>query len=361
MIEGKKTIFVTGGAGFIGSALIRHLISRSEVFVVNLDNLTYAGNLENLSSVEKSDRYAFEKVDICEHSAVTALFEKYKPHAVVHLAAESHVDRSIDGPGEFIRTNIVGTSTLLEVSRRFWGNLETTDSQDFRFLHVSTDEVYGDLELDAIGFTEETPYKPSSPYSASKASSDHLVRAWNRTYGLPVLITNCSNNYGPFQFPEKLIPVVIFNALEGRPIPVYGSGNQIRDWLFVEDHASAIWTVLNGGKSGETYNIGGHNEIRNIDVVKMICSLLEEMAPEKPEGISNYEDLISYVTDRPGHDFRYAIDASKIERKLGWKPEQTFETGLRQTVEWYLSNKDWRDRIKDGTYRNRIGLGGSQI
>ena len=351
-----KCVIITGGAGFIGSAVLRKLAQT--VRVVNLDCLTYAGNLENLSAIEDSSNYSFEKVDIRDYAALGTVFQKYKPDAVIHLAAESHVDRSIDGPAEFVQTNIVGTANLLEVSRHHWDGLPEDQRENFRFLHVSTDEVYGDLELTSKGFTEETPYKPSSPYSASKASSDHLVRAWQRTYGLPTLITNCSNNYGPYQFPEKLIPVVIFNALEGRKIPIYGTGEQIRDWLYVDDHADALWEVLTKGELGETYNIGGHNEVKNIDVVRKICSLLEELAPEKIDGLKRYEDLITFVTDRPGHDFRYAIDAAKIEKNLGWKPAQTFDTGMRATVEWYLANKDWRQRIKEGTYRERIGLGG---
>ncbi|RUO32896.1 dTDP-glucose 4,6-dehydratase [Aliidiomarina sanyensis] len=349
-------IVVTGGAGFIGSAVIREIIRNSTDKVVNVDKLTYAGNLENLASVAESERYAFEKIDICSTSALEVVFQKHRPDAVMHLAAESHVDRSIDGPADFIHTNIVGTYTLLEVARKYWQGLSSEKKQSFRFHHISTDEVYGDLEGTDDLFTETTPYAPSSPYSASKASSDHLVRAWQRTYGLPTIITNCSNNYGPYHFPEKLIPLMILNALEGKPLPVYGKGNQIRDWLYVEDHARALLTVVKEGKVGETYNIGGHNEKQNIEVVKTICSLLEELAPSKPENVTSYRDLISFVADRPGHDIRYAIDATKIEVELGWKPQETFESGLRKTVEWYISNREWCQRVQDGSYqRERLG------
>ena len=349
-------ILITGGAGFIGSAVIRHIIASTQDSVVNLDKLTYAGNLESLSQVSSDQRYRFEQVDICNRNEVERVFAQHKPDAVMHLAAESHVDRSIDGPADFIETNIVGTYTLLEVARQYWSAMERGQKESFRFHHVSTDEVYGDLEGVDESFTENTPYSPSSPYSASKASSDHLVRAWRRTYGLPALITNCSNNYGPYHFPEKLIPLVILNALEGKPLPVYGQGEQIRDWLFVEDHARALCKVVAEGKVGETYNIGGHNEKRNIEVVQSICDLLEELAPQKPVGVQNYRDHITFVEDRPGHDLRYAIDASKIQRELGWEPEETFETGLRKTVEWYLSNRDWCARVQDGSYqRERLG------
>jgi len=334
----SKTILVTGGAGFIGSAVVRHIIESTQDNVVNVDKLTYAGNLESLESVEKNPRYAFEQVDICDSKALLRVFEHHQPDAVMHLAAESHVDRSIDGPAAFIETNIVGTYTLLEAARTYWNTLNDERKAAFRFHHISTDEVYGDLEGTDDLFTETTPYAPSSPYSASKASSDHLVRAWLRTYGLPTIVTNCSNNYGPFHFPEKLIPLMILNALDGKPLPVYGNGQQIRDWLFVEDHARALYKVVTKGEVGETYNIGGHNEKANIDVVRTICSLLEELVPNKPEGVAKYEDLITYVKDRPGHDVRYAIDAAKIGRELGWKPQETFESGIRKTVEWYLSD-----------------------
>ncbi len=350
-------ILVTGGAGFIGSAVIRCLLETSSHEVVNVDCLTYAGNLESLSAIADSERYVFEKVDIADRSEVERVFAETQPDAVMHLAAESHVDRSIEGPSAFIQTNVVGTCTLLEVARSYHQKLEPTKQAAFRFLHVSTDEVYGDLENDGSLFTEETSYAPSSPYSASKASSDHLVRAWNRTFGLPTLVSNCSNNYGPYHFPEKLIPHMILNALHGRPLPVYGDGNQIRDWLFVDDHARALIRVLEKGRIGETYNIGGHNEMRNIEVVHAICELLEELAPKrKVEGIEEYRDLITFVTDRPGHDQRYAIDASKIERELEWRPSETFETGIRKTVEWYLANETWWQRVLSGAYQlERIG------
>ena len=352
----SKTILVTGGAGFIGSAVVRHIIESTQDNVVNVDKLTYAGNLESLESVEKNPRYAFEQVDICDSKALLRVFEHHQPDAVMHLAAESHVDRSIDGPAAFIETNIVGTYTLLEAARTYWNTLNDERKAAFRFHHISTDEVYGDLEGTDDLFTETTPYAPSSPYSASKASSDHLVRAWLRTYGLPTIVTNCSNNYGPFHFPEKLIPLMILNALDGKPLPVYGNGQQIRDWLFVEDHARALYKVVTKGEVGETYNIGGHNEKANIDVVRTICSLLEELVTNKPEGVAKYEDLITYVKDRPGHDVRYAIDAAKIGRELGWKPQETFESGIRKTVEWYLNNKKWWSRVLDGSYnRERLG------
>ena len=352
----SKTILVTGGAGFIGSAVVRHIIESTQDNVVNVDKLTYAGNLESLESVEKNPRYAFEQVDICDSKALLRVFEHHQPDAVMHLAAESHVDRSIDGPAAFIETNIVGTYTLLEAARTYWNTLNDERKAAFRFHHISTDEVYGDLEGTDDLFTETTPYAPSSPYSASKASSDHLVRAWLRTYGLPTIVTNCSNNYGPFHFPEKLIPLMILNALDGKPLPVYGNGQQIRDWLFVEDHARALYKVVTKGEVGETYNIGGHNEKANIDVVRTICSLLEDLVPNKPEGVAKYEDLITYVKDRPGHDVRYAIDAAKIGRELGWKPQETFESGIRKTVEWYLNNKKWWSRVLDGSYnRERLG------
>jgi len=347
-----KTILVTGGAGFIGSAVVRHLISHTNHRVVNVDKLTYAGNLESLVSVPKSDRYLFEKADICDALEIKRIFTETQPDIVMHLAAESHVDRSIDGPGDFIQTNIVGTYTLLEQARTYWSGLEGDKKTGFRFHHISTDEVYGDLAGTDDLFTETTPYEPSSPYSASKASSDHLVRAWSRTFGLPTLVTNCSNNYGPFHFPEKLIPLVIMNALAGKPLPVYGDGKQIRDWLFVEDHARALVLVATKGVLGETYNIGGHNEKQNIEVVQTLCELLDELSPTKPAGIAHFKDLITFVTDRAGHDVRYAIDASKIERELGWKPEETFESGLRKTVQWYLDNQPWVGHIQDGSYQN---------
>ena len=351
-----KKILVTGGAGFIGSAVVRHIIENTQDSVVNVDKLTYAGNLESLESVENNPRYTFEQFDICDAKALARVFEQHKPDAVMHLAAESHVDRSIDGPAAFIETNIVGTYTLLEAVRAYWNTLSNEKKVAFRFHHISTDEVYGDLEGTDDLFTETTPYAPSSPYSASKASSDHLVRAWLRTYGLPTIVTNCSNNYGPFHFPEKLIPLMILNALDGKPLPVYGNGQQIRDWLFVEDHARALYKVVTEGKVGETYNIGGHNEKANIDVVRTICQLLEELVPNKPKGVVKYEDLITYVKDRPGHDVRYAIDATKINQELGWKPQETFESGIRKTVEWYLNNKKWWSRVLDGSYnRERLG------
>lgn len=351
-------LLVTGGAGFIGSAVIRHIIENTSDSVVNVDKLTYAGNLESLTPVTNDDRYAFEQVDICNRVELERVFAEHKPDAVMHLAAESHVDRSIDGPAAFIETNIVGTYTILEVTRAYWSQLPDAEKQAFRFHHISTDEVYGDLEGTDDLFTETTSYEPSSPYSASKASSDHLVRAWLRTYGLPTIVTNCSNNYGPYHFPEKLIPLMILNAIDGKPLPVYGDGMQIRDWLYVEDHARALYKVVTEGEIGETYNIGGHNEKANIEVVKTICSLLEEFVPKKPEGVQQYQDLITYVTDRPGHDVRYAIDASKIERELGWTPEESFETGIRKTVEWYLNNKQWWSRVLDGSYSlERLGQG----
>ena len=334
-------ILITGGAGFIGSALVRYLINETQHSVVNVDKLTYAGNLESLKSIESSPCYAFEHADICDAPKMAELLQTHQPDAIMHLAAESHVDRSIDGPAAFIETNIVGTYTLVEAARAYWQALPETKKSQFRFHHISTDEVYGDLEGVDDLFTEQTPYAPSSPYSASKASSDHIVRAWHRTYGLPILITNCSNNYGHFHFPEKLIPLVILNALEGKPLPVYGDGLQIRDWLFVDDHARALLTVVEKGTIGETYNIGGHNEKTNITVVKTICALLEELKPNKPEGLAHYQDLITHVTDRLGHDLRYAIDASKIERELGWIPQETFETGMRKTVQWYINNLEW--------------------
>ena len=356
-------ILVTGGAGFIGSAVVRHIINDTQDSVVNLDKLTYAGNLESLDSIANSERYTFEQVDICNRDELDRVFTEHQPDALMHLAAESHVDRSIDGPAAFIETNIVGTYTLLEATRHYWNQLDVNKKSAFRFHHISTDEVYGDLDGPEDLFTETTSYAPSSPYSASKASSDHLVRAWHRTYGLPTLVTNCSNNYGPYHFPEKLIPLVILNALDGKPLPVYGDGLQIRDWLYVEDHARALYTVVTKGNIAETYNIGGHNEKTNIEVVKTICNLLEELVPNKPDvfknkGITQYQDLITYVTDRPGHDVRYAIDATKIANELDWKPQETFESGIRKTVEWYLNNKKWWSRVLDGSYSmERLGRG----
>jgi dTDP-glucose 4,6-dehydratase len=346
---------ITGGAGFIGSAVIRYIINHTEDEVLNIDKLTYAGNLESLIGVENNVRYSFQQIDICDAAALEQAVSGFQPDIVMHLAAESHVDRSIDGPAEFIQTNIVGTYTLLEVLRKYWMPLEADKKNSFRFHHISTDEVYGDLEGTEDLFTETTSYAPSSPYSASKASSDHLVRAWHRTYGLPVIVTNCSNNYGPYHFPEKLIPLMILNALEGKALPVYGNGQQIRDWLFVEDHARALYRVASQGQVGETYNIGGHNEKQNIEVVKTICALLDELQPRADQ--LSYASFITYVTDRPGHDLRYAIDASKIAKELGWKPEETFETGLRKTVQWYLNNLQWCRRVQDGSYqRERLGV-----
>jgi dTDP-glucose 4,6-dehydratase len=364
----SKTIIVTGGAGFIGSAVVRELINNSNHNIVNLDKLTYAGNLQSLVTSDNRlltndhPRYTFEQVDICYAQGIKEVFEKHQPDIVMHLAAESHVDRSIDGPGEFIQTNVVGTYTLLDQARAYWNTLEDDKKANFRFHHISTDEVYGDLphpdevaeseRTDLPLFTEETAYEPSSPYSASKAGSDHLVRAWQRTFGLPTLVTNCSNNYGPYHFPEKLIPLVILNALEGKPLPIYGKGNQIRDWLYVEDHARALIKVATEGEIGETYNIGGHNEKQNIEVVKTICNILDELVPKA----SKYDQQITYVTDRPGHDMRYAIDATKIQKELGWTPLETFESGIKKTVEWYLENSEWCQHVQDGSYqRERLG------
>lgn len=349
-------ILVTGGAGFIGSAVVRHIINNTQDSVINLDKLTYAGNLDSIASVADSERYAFVQADICDRAALDKIFAEHQPDAVMHLAAESHVDRSIDSAGEFIQTNIVGTFTLLEAARAYYQTLPENRKAQFRFHHISTDEVYGDLHGTDDLFTETTPYAPSSPYSASKASSDHLVRAWRRTYGLPTIVTNCSNNYGCYHFPEKLIPHMILNALDGKPLPVYGDGKQIRDWLYVEDHARALYLVVTQGKIGETYNIGGFNEKQNIQVVRTICELLEELAPNKPQGIAHYADLITHVTDRAGHDVRYAIDASKIQRELGWAPQETFESGIRKTVQWYLDNQAWWQRVLDGSYKlERLG------
>lgn len=349
-------ILITGGAGFIGSAVIRHIIKNTNNQVLNIDKLTYAGNLESLAEVSQNSNYSFEQIDICDAEAVKKAFNQFKPNLIMHLAAESHVDRSIDGPAEFITTNIVGTYVLLEVARHYWQTLEKSEQSSFKFHHISTDEVYGDLEGTTDLFTELTPYAPSSPYSASKASSDHLVRAWQRTYGLPTLITNCSNNYGPYHFPEKLIPLVILNALDGKALPIYGKGDQIRDWLYVEDHARALYKVVTEGKVGETYNIGGHNEKQNIEVVKTICQILDELQPQV--NLQPYENLITFVKDRPGHDLRYAIDASKIAHCLEWIPDESFESGIRKTVQWYLDNIEWCRRVQDGSYqRERLGAG----
>jgi len=350
-------ILITGGAGFIGSALVRYLMNETEHYVCNIDKLTYAGNLDSLNMVADNPRYQFRKIDICDSNAVAGVFDEFQPSIVMHLAAESHVDRSIDGPADFIETNIVGTYKLLEASRKYWSQLTNDRKQTFKFHHISTDEVYGDLDNFTDFFTETTSYDPSSPYSASKASSDHLVRAWHRTYQLPVLITNCSNNYGPYHFPEKLIPLIILNALAGKPLPVYGNGQQIRDWLYVEDHVRALYQVISHGTIGETYNIGGHNEIKNIDVVNFICDLLEELVPAKPEGVSAYKDLITFVSDRPGHDLRYAIDATKINNDLNWQPKEDFQSGLRKTVQWYLANEEWCNSVKNGSYQGeRLGI-----
>ncbi len=358
-------ILITGGAGFIGSALIRFIYANTHDTVVNVDKLTYAGNLESLAAITHSGRYCFEQVDICDRAELDRVFALHQPDAVMHLAAESHVDRSIDSAGEFINTNIVGTFQLLEAARKYYQQLDAEKAARFRFHHISTDEVYGDLDNTNDLFTEKTAYSPSSPYAASKASSDHLVRAWHRTYQLPVVITNCSNNYGPYQFPEKLIPLMILNALEGKPLPVYGKGDQIRDWLYVEDHAQALYQVIHKGKMGETYNIGGHNEKRNIDVVNTLCELLDAIRPPQSSGVTShlnsYKELITFVKDRPGHDRRYAIDAEKIQQELGWSPQETFETGLRKTLEWYLHNQTWWKRVQDGSYaRERLGLGEKQ-
>ena len=355
-------LLITGGAGFIGSAVVRHVIENTNESVINVDCLTYAGNTESSSTIAESERYHFVQADICDAQVMADVFEKYQPDAVMHLAAESHVDRSIDGPSDFMQTNIIGTLILLEAARSYWSKLPEDKKSAFRFHHISTDEVYGDLEGTDDLFTEETSYEPSSPYSASKASSDHLVRAWNRTYGLPVIVTNCSNNYGPYHFPEKLVPHIILNALSAKSLPVYGDGSQIRDWLYVEDHARALYKVVTEGKVGETYNIGGHNEKKNIEVVETLCSILDELKPisDNPafasSAMSHYNELISFVTDRPGHDVRYAIDASKIERELGWVPSESFETGIRKTVEWYLNNESWWGRVLSGEYQlKRIG------
>ncbi len=353
-------ILITGGAGFIGSAVIRHIISNTNHQVTNVDKLTYAGNLQSLQSINGSDNYHFEHKDICNAGDMRYVFSKYNPDIVMHLAAESHVDRSIDGPKEFIQTNIIGTYVLLETAREYWSELSKDKKKKFRFHHVSTDEVYGDLPHpdEHSGniplFTEETSYEPSSPYSASKASSDHLVRAWHRTFKFPILISNCSNNYGPYQFPEKLIPLTILNALEGKDLPIYGNGKQIRDWLYVDDHARALFLIVTKGKIGETYNIGGHNEKQNLEVVEIICKVLDKLAPKA----KSYNKQITFVPDRPGHDLRYAIDANKIKNTLGWIPQETFETGMQKTIQWYLDNEPWWRAVQDGSYqRERLGTG----
>lgn len=349
-------IMVTGGAGFIGSAVVRYIIGHTSDTVINVDKLTYAGNLESLETVSQSDRYCFEKIDICDRLEMDRVFFDHRPDAVMHLAAETHVDRSIDGPGAFIEANVVGTFTLLEAARAHWLSLDAERKNNFRFHHISTDEVYGDLGDTSAKFTEDTCYAPSSPYSASKASSDHFVRAWHRTFGLPVIVSNCSNNYGPYQFPEKLIPLIILNALENKPLPVYGEGNQIRDWLFVEDHAEALYLVLTKGEIGRTYNIGGDNEIQNLGVVEKVCDILWDLSPSKKNGTTHYRDLITNVTDRPGHDFRYAADSSRIKKELGWVPQNSFTSGLKKTIEWYLSNENWSRRVIDGSYQGeRLG------
>lgn len=349
------TVVVTGGAGFIGSAVVRQLVRASDEIVVNVDKLTYAGNLDSLEEVAEAPNYRFERVDVCDATEVRRVFEQYQPRGVYHLAAESHVDRSIDAPGEFIQTNVIGTFTMLREALRYWQPLPSEARAAFRFLHVSTDEVFGSLGAEGF-FNEESPYKPNSPYSASKAGADHLVRAWHHTYRLPTLTSNCSNNYGPYHFPEKLIPLIILNGLAGKRLPVYGRGENVRDWLYVEDHAQALRTIFERGRPGETYTVGGNNERRNIDVVRTICALLDELNPD--EKIGRRDGLIDYVTDRPGHDARYAIDPSKVERELGWRPRETFESGLRKTVQWYLDNRNWWERVRSGVYRGeRLGLG----
>lgn len=350
-------ILVTGGAGFIGSAVVRHIINNTQDVVCVVDCLTYAGNIESLAPVQDNPRYSFSLTDITDAKGVADVFNTFQPDIVMHLAAESHVDRSIDGPAAFIQTNVIGTFILLEASRQYYASLDDERKKAFRFHHISTDEVFGDLHDADDLFTEETPYAPSSPYSASKAGSDHLVRAWNRTYGLPTVVTNCSNNYGPYHFPEKLIPLIILNALAGKPLPVYGNGEQIRDWLYVEDHARALYKVATEGENGETYCIGGHNERKNIDVVKTICAILDKIIDKKPKEISSFADLITFVADRPGHDLRYAIDATKMKNALHWEPLETFESGIEKTIHWYLNNQGWWQRVLDGSYAGeRLGL-----
>lgn len=351
-------IFVTGGAGFIGSAMVRYLIKESEATVVNIDKLTYAGNLESLTEVVHHPRHIFEQIDICDSRRLEELFSRHTPNAVVHLAAETHVDRSIDAPDVFIQTNVIGTARLLEAAHNFWAGLKGDAANEFRFLHISTDEVFGELRETDPAFDEETAYAPSSPYAASKAAGDHFVRAWHRTYGLPTLITNCSNNYGPYQFPEKLIPLMILNALEGRPLPVFGRGDNVRDWVYVEDHVQALYTVLTRGRPGETYNVSGQNQSTNIEVVRLLCALLDERAQKHPEGINRYDELISFVADRPGHDRRYALNTDKISTELGWMPKESFESGLAKTVEWYIENLEWCRLVEKGGHRHlRLGLG----
>ena len=357
-----KTIFVTGGAGFIGSAVIRYLINNTECSIINIDKLTYAGNLSTLESVANNPCYFFELADICDAQKISELFKQYQPDAIMHLAAETHVDRSIDNAAAFIQTNIVGTYVLLEAARHYWHSLSETRKSAFRFHHISTDEVFGELKSAVGFFNEMTPYAPNSPYSASKAGADHLVRAWYKTYGFPVILTNCSNNYGAFQFPEKLIPLMILNAVQGKKLPIYGNGNQVRDWLFVDDHARALYLALTRGKIGESYNIGGHNQKTNLEVVNTICAVLDELVPTEKnpntQGVRCYADLIEFVADRPGHDQRYAIDAGKIQRELGWQPLETFESGIRKTVEWYLDNPTWWQPILSERYCGaRLGLG----
>lgn len=354
-------LMVTGGAGFIGSAVILHALGRIGVSVVNVDKLTYAANAAFLDEVARIPNYSFEHADICDGAAMTQLLARHAPDAIMHLAAESHVDRSIDGPATFVQTNIVGTSVLLDVAFRYWREQPQPRFEAFRFLHISTDEVFGDLDSDEPAFTEEARYAPSSPYSASKAGSDHLVRAWHRTYGFPAIITNCSNNYGPRHFPEKLIPLIIANALSGKPLPVYGDGSNVRDWLYVDDHANALFKVLMQGRVGETYMIGGRSECRNIDLVRAVCTELERQAPQKPPGVERYADLITFVADRPGHDRRYAVDTTKIQCELGWAANETLQTGIRKTVAWYLDNKDWWQGILNGSYGlERLGLGAGE-
>jgi len=355
MKEEAKKILVTGGAGFIGSAVVRYLINTIGCFVLNVDKLTYAGNLDSLKNVSSNPKYGFEKLDICDVQKLDRVIKEYRPNIIMHLAAESHVDRSIDGPSDFIQTNIVGTYNLLEVSRSFWGRLDETEKKHFRFHHISTDEVFGSLDLNGA-FTETTRYDPRSPYSASKASADHLVRAWHETFGLPVVLSNCSNNYGPYHFPEKLIPLMIIKALKGEAMPVYGAGNNIRDWLYVDDHARALYEIASKGRVGESYNVGGNSEVNNLEVVKTICTILDELSPKKNG--ERYEEQITFVSDRPGHDFRYAIDATKIKSELGWTPLETFETGLTKTVQWYLDNRDWWEPILKKHYQGER-LGGS--
>ena len=356
-MKNNKSILVTGGAGFIGSALIRYIITHTSHNVTNVDKLTYSGNLESLASIEKDVNYTFEKIDICDTKELIRVFKNTQPDIVIHLAAESHVDRSIESPNDFIQTNIFGTYNLIEQSKNYWQALKKDKKDNFRFLHISTDEVYGDLNNESDSFTENTPYNPSSPYSASKASSDHLVRAWHRTYDLPILITNCSNNYGPYQYPEKLIPQIILNAIAGKPIPIYGDGKQIRDWLYVDDHVMALMNVALNANVGETYNIGGNNEIQNIEVVKKVCEILDELAANKLNGMSSFSELIIFVKDRPGHDVRYAINANKIIKDLDWSPQEDFDSGVRKTIMWYLENKIWCENIQNGNYKfERLGV-----